>query len=74
MIIPSGQNIASLRLVFATLLMLGGLCASTSYSATVQDQHLVKPASVESEISFQAKDGWVLHGTLTGQEPGGANR
>jgi len=63
--IPSWQNISSLCLVFANLLLLGGLGVSTSYSATVQDQHLIRPASVESQISFQAKDGWQLHGTLT---------
>jgi dienelactone hydrolase len=57
-----------LRLVFAILsipLLSWGHRASVPYATTVQDQHLIKPASVESEISFRTKDGWLIHGTLT---------
>jgi len=57
-------SIVPFRLAFASLLLLSHF-AILSVSAAVQDQHLIKPASVETQVSFQAKDGWELHGTLT---------
>jgi dienelactone hydrolase len=53
-------------LLLATSLWLFLLnCSFVKANSLTQDQHLLKPKSVESEVSFQTEDGWQIHGVLT---------
>jgi dienelactone hydrolase len=59
-----GHSCAWLRLALAAVSLLFLTCVFQSVSQA-QDQHLIKPKSIEKQVSFQTEDGWNIHGTLT---------
>lgn len=42
------------------IVMAWGFCA-----ANAQDQYLIRPKSIQKQVSFEAEDGWRIYGTLT---------
>ena len=51
----------SARLFSAGMIVMAwGLCG-----VKAQDQYLIRPKSVQKQVSFETDDGWRIYGTLT---------